>query len=65
MLEEKAALHFIEHIIEEDLSNGFDPKKLGFAFPRAKRLSSRRTFKGNRVKFQFRQAIQRPGKSSF
>ncbi len=33
MSEEKAPLHFIEHIIEEDLSNGFDPQKIRFRFP--------------------------------
>ena len=33
MSEEKAPLHFIEHIIEEDLSNGFDQNKIRFRFP--------------------------------
>jgi len=33
MSEEKASLHFIEQIIEDDLSNGFDPSKIRFRFP--------------------------------
>ena len=33
MSEEKAPLHFIEHIIEEDLANGFDQNKIRFRFP--------------------------------
>ena len=33
MSEEKEPLHFIEHIIEEDLSNGFDQNKIRFRFP--------------------------------
>ncbi|MGB1449231.1 MAG: glutamine--tRNA ligase/YqeY domain fusion protein [Flavobacteriaceae bacterium] len=33
MSEEKAPLHFIEHIIEEDLANGFNPQKIRFRFP--------------------------------
>ena len=33
MSEEKAPLHFIEHIIEEDLSNGFDQNNIRFRFP--------------------------------
>ncbi|MCH1417875.1 MAG: glutamine--tRNA ligase/YqeY domain fusion protein [Flavobacteriaceae bacterium] len=33
MSEENAPLHFIEHIIEEDLSNGFDQNKIRFRFP--------------------------------
>lgn len=33
MSEEKATLHFIEHIIEEDLANGFDQNQIRFRFP--------------------------------
>ncbi|MDB2673098.1 glutamine--tRNA ligase/YqeY domain fusion protein [Flavobacteriaceae bacterium] len=33
MSEEKASLHFIEQIIEDDLSNGFDSSKIRFRFP--------------------------------
>jgi len=33
MSEEKAPLHFIEHIIEEDLANGFDQNQIRFRFP--------------------------------
>ena len=33
MSEEKAPLHFIEQIIEEDLANGFDQNKIRFRFP--------------------------------
>ena len=33
MSEEKVSLHFIEQIIEDDLSNGFDPSKIRFRFP--------------------------------
>lgn len=33
MSEEKKPLNFIEHIIEEDLKNGLDPKDLKFRFP--------------------------------
>jgi glutaminyl-tRNA synthetase len=33
MSEEKKALNFIEHIIEEDLKNGLDKNKLRFRFP--------------------------------
>ena len=33
MSEEKASLHFIEQIIEDDLLNGFDPSKIRFRFP--------------------------------
>lgn len=33
MSEEKAPLHFIEQIIEDDLSNGFDTSKIRFRFP--------------------------------
>lgn len=33
MSEEKAPLHFIEQIIEDDLSNGFDSSKIRFRFP--------------------------------
>ncbi len=33
MAEEKKSLNFIEQIIEEDLKNGFDSKKLHFRFP--------------------------------
>lgn len=33
MSEEKASLHFIEQIIQDDLSNGFDPSKIRFRFP--------------------------------
>ncbi|WP_109302052.1 glutamine--tRNA ligase/YqeY domain fusion protein [Aquimarina sp. AU474] len=33
MTEEKKSLNFIEHIIEEDLSNGMDTKHLRFRFP--------------------------------
>jgi glutaminyl-tRNA synthetase len=33
MSAEKEPLNFIEHIIEEDLSNGMDPKQLRFRFP--------------------------------
>ena len=33
MSEEKASLHFIEHIIEEDLANGFDQNQIRFSFP--------------------------------
>lgn len=33
MAEEKESLHFIEQIIEEDLTNGFDQKKIRFRFP--------------------------------
>ena len=33
MSEEKEPLHFIEYIIEEDLSNGFDQNKIRFRFP--------------------------------
>lgn len=33
MSKEKASLHFIEQIIEDDLSNGFDPSKIRFRFP--------------------------------
>ena len=33
MSEEKKALNFIEHIIEEDLKNGLDKKQLRFRFP--------------------------------
>ena len=33
MSEEKAPLHFIEHIIEEDIANGFNQSKIRFRFP--------------------------------
>ena len=33
MSEQKAPLHFIEQIIEDDLANGFDPQALRFRFP--------------------------------
>ncbi len=33
MSDEKKSLNFIEQIIEEDLANGLDPKKLRFRFP--------------------------------
>ncbi|WP_297760215.1 glutamine--tRNA ligase/YqeY domain fusion protein [uncultured Muriicola sp.] len=33
MSEEKKALNFIEHIVEEDLSNGFPKEQLRFRFP--------------------------------
>ncbi len=33
MTEEKKSLNFIEHIIEEDLTNGLDTKNLRFRFP--------------------------------
>ena len=33
MTEKKRALNFLEQIIEEDLANGLDPKKLRFRFP--------------------------------
>jgi glutaminyl-tRNA synthetase len=33
MSEEKEPLNFIEHIIENDLKNGMDPKRLRFRFP--------------------------------
>ena len=33
MASEIEPLHFIEHIIEEDLKNGMDPKSLRFRFP--------------------------------
>ena len=33
MSEEKASLHLIEQIIEDDLSNGFDSSKIRFRFP--------------------------------
>ena len=33
MSEEKKSLNFIEQIIEEDLANGLDRKKLRFRFP--------------------------------
>ena len=33
MSEEKKSLNFIEQIIEEDLANGLEPKKLRFRFP--------------------------------
>lgn len=33
MEEEKRPLNFIEHIIEEDLSNGLNPEKIRFRFP--------------------------------
>ena len=33
MSEEKAPLHFIEHIIEEDLANGFNQQQIRFRFP--------------------------------
>ncbi len=33
MSEERESLHFIEHIIENDLKNGMDPKQLRFRFP--------------------------------
>ena len=33
MTEEKEPLNFIEHIVEEDLKNGMDPKRLRFRFP--------------------------------
>ena len=33
MIEEKKSLNFIEHIIEEDLSNGMDKDNLRFRFP--------------------------------
>ena len=33
MSEEKAPLHFIEHIIEEDLANGFNQNQIRFRFP--------------------------------
>jgi len=33
MAEDKKSLNFIEHIIEEDLENGMDPKSLRFRFP--------------------------------
>ena len=32
-MSEEKALHFIEQIIEDDLSNGFDPSKIRFRFP--------------------------------
>ena len=33
MAEEKTSLHFIEQMIEDDLSNGFSPDKIRFRFP--------------------------------
>ena len=33
MSKEQKGLNFIEHIIEEDLKNGFDPKNIRFRFP--------------------------------
>jgi len=33
MSEEKAPLHFIEHIIEEDLASGFNQQQIRFRFP--------------------------------
>src|SRR6056300_1384973 len=33
MSEEQSPMHFIEQLIEEDLSNGFDPSKIRFRFP--------------------------------
>ena len=33
MTEEKEPRNFIEHIVEEDLKNGMDPKRLRFRFP--------------------------------
>lgn len=33
MTKEKEPLNFIEHIVEEDLKNGMDPKNLRFRFP--------------------------------
>ena len=33
MSEESKSLNFIEHIIEDDLSNGLDQSKLRFRFP--------------------------------
>lgn len=33
MAEEKTSLHFIEQMIEDDLSNGFPPDKIRFRFP--------------------------------
>ena len=52
MSEEKASLHFIEQIIEDDLSNGFDSSKIRFRFPpEPNGLFTCRSLKGNCTQF--------------